>query len=197
ADHSKCSWFQRSEGDRTGRDGSKPRVNARQASMRRKKDPARHQETIKIGRSSVPCIGSWAVVVSCSPFLHPRRRAACRESDCSSARAATERVRVLAALVLAAALTGPAGADSSARNAAHRTSRAPGDSLTPGTHLPRVVKLAETLVQATRIHDPFSTETVQLIPASVAHTLPVDRVSELLALQAGVVARGEDLHVRG
>ena len=104
---------------------------------------------------------------------------------------------MLAALVLAAALTGPAGADSSARNAAHRTSRAPGDSLTPGTHLPRVVKLAETLVQATRIHDPFSTETVQLIPASVAHTLPVDRVSELLALQAGVVARGEDLHVRG
>ena len=71
------------------------------------------------------------------------------------------------------------------------------DSLPLGSRLPRVVRLAELLVRGARIHDPLSSSTVHLIPASVVRTLPIDRVSELFALEAGVVARGEELHVRG
>ncbi len=71
------------------------------------------------------------------------------------------------------------------------------DSLPTGSRLPRVVRLAELLVRGTRIHDPLSSATVHMIPASVVRSLPIDRVSELFVLAAGVVARGEDLHVRG
>ncbi len=71
------------------------------------------------------------------------------------------------------------------------------DSLPAGSRLPRVVRLSELIVRGTRIHDPLSSATVHMIPASVVRSLPVDRVSELFALAAGVVARGEDLHVRG
>ena len=71
------------------------------------------------------------------------------------------------------------------------------DSLPAGSRLPRVVRLSELIVRGMRIHDPLSSATVHMIPASVVRTLPIDRVSELFALTAGVVARGEDLHVRG
>lgn len=60
-----------------------------------------------------------------------------------------------------------------------------------------VVRLAEFLVRGSRIHDPFSTQTVRILASDVVRSLPVDRATDLLALQAGVVARGEDLHVRG
>ncbi len=57
--------------------------------------------------------------------------------------------------------------------------------------------LREMLVRGSRLHDVYSSETVHLIDGRAAATLPVDQVSELFALQPGVVARGEELHVRG
>jgi outer membrane receptor protein involved in Fe transport len=62
----------------------------------------------------------------------------------------------------------------------------------------RVVRrLAEVVVRASPLHDPLSSQTVQLVTREALRELPVDRLAEALALKAGVVARGEDLHVRG
>src|SRR5262249_51242719 len=58
---------------------------------------------------------------------------------------------VLPFLFLAAAPTDPLRADSIAAAPAHASAPAVSDSLTPGTRLPRVVKLAEMLVQSTRL----------------------------------------------
>ncbi|HEY3216821.1 MAG TPA: TonB-dependent receptor [Candidatus Eisenbacteria bacterium] len=62
---------------------------------------------------------------------------------------------------------------------------------------PRVVRrLAEIVVRA-QFHDPLSSETVQRVPGEALRKLPVSSVAEALALQAGLVAQGEALHVRG
>jgi outer membrane receptor protein involved in Fe transport len=60
-----------------------------------------------------------------------------------------------------------------------------------------VVRMSEFVVRGSRLHDPVSSQTVRIITTDVVRALPVDRAVDLLALQAGVVARGEELHVRG
>lgn len=47
------------------------------------------------------------------------------------------------------------------------------------------------------LHDMRSNQTVHLIPSTVLRALPVDRLADVFALQPGVVALGEELHVRG
>src|SRR2546428_2638597 len=62
----------------------------------------------------------------------------------------------------------------------------------------RIVRQFEPIVvEGGRRSDPGSIETVYSIPARVLRGLPVDRLADAVALQAGVVAVGEDLHVRG
>lgn len=62
----------------------------------------------------------------------------------------------------------------------------------------RVVKrLEEVVVRASRLADPLSSQTIHRVSRESLRELPVDRVSDALALQAGVVAVGEQLHVRG
>src|SRR5262249_8872834 len=62
----------------------------------------------------------------------------------------------------------------------------------------RVVKrLEEVVVRASRLADPLSSQTLHRVSRDALRALPVDRVSDALALQAGVVALGEQLHVRG
>ncbi len=64
--------------------------------------------------------------------------------------------------------------------------------------LPRAaVRLQELVVRASRLHDPLSSQTVHVIQSDLVRALPFDRVVEVLATRAGVVARGEELHVRG
>lgn len=59
----------------------------------------------------------------------------------------------------------------------------------------RVVPMEEMVVRAP-LHDLRSSQTVRVIGPSY-RSLPADRVADWVALQAGVVARGEALHVRG
>ena len=47
------------------------------------------------------------------------------------------------------------------------------------------------------MHDLGSSETVHLITPTAIQTLPVDNFADLVRTQAGVVANGEELHVRG
>jgi hypothetical protein len=90
---------------------------------------------------------------------------------------------LIAALVLIAAI-----GDSSATNSAN-----PETTAVSG----RVVRLPELHVRAARLHDPLSSQSVQRVSAEQVRTLPVDRVADLVALQAGIVVRGEQLHIRG
>jgi outer membrane receptor protein involved in Fe transport len=78
--------------------------------------------------------------------------------------------------------------------AASDTSRAlPDTALTN-----RVVRrLEEIVVRASPLHDPLSSQTVQIVTRAELGTLPIDRLVDVLALKAGVVAQGEELHVRG
>jgi outer membrane receptor protein involved in Fe transport len=64
------------------------------------------------------------------------------------------------------------------------------------TPSPRVVRRFDEIVVQAPFHDLRSSETVHLVGRS-ARALPVDRLRDLIALKAGVVARGENLHVRG
>ena len=61
----------------------------------------------------------------------------------------------------------------------------------------RVVRRFPPIEVWAMLHDPSSSETVRMIPASTLRALPVDDFAEALALQPGVVAQGEELHVRG
>jgi hypothetical protein len=89
----------------------------------------------------------------------------------------------LAALLLAASTTSPTAPDSTAADtAAHR----------------RIVREFEPIVVVGgRRTDPRSIEMVQPITTESLRHLAVDRFSDAVGLQAGVVASGEDLHVRG
>jgi len=60
-----------------------------------------------------------------------------------------------------------------------------------------VLRLQEIVVRASPLHDMLSSQNVHLVTREVLRQLPVDRFAEALALKAGVVASGEDLHVRG
>ena len=52
-------------------------------------------------------------------------------------------------------------------------------------------------VSAGRVHDMRSSATVHTVSAEALRDLPVTSLAQALALQPGVVAVGEDLHVRG
>lgn len=100
---------------------------------------------------------------------------------------------VLASLAITrAALAAPGAApDSTGRDS---TQAARADS---GLRPRAVVRMAEVLVRGSRLHDPLSTESARLLKSDAVRAFPVDRATDLLGLQAGVVARGEELHVRG
>ena len=60
-----------------------------------------------------------------------------------------------------------------------------------------VLRLQEVVVRATPLHDMLSSQSAQLVSREALRLQPVSNLGEALALKAGVVARGEDLHVRG
>jgi hypothetical protein len=62
---------------------------------------------------------------------------------------------------------------------------------------PRIVRRLPEMVVRAPLHDVRSSESVHVISARLLRTLPADGLTEALALKAGVVARGEQLHVRG
>ncbi len=71
---------------------------------------------------------------------------------------------------------------------------APADTARPPVRVVR--RFPPTEVWAT-LHDLRSSETVRMIPGSTMRVLPIDNLTDAIALQAGVVAQGEELHVRG
>ncbi len=112
------------------------------------------------------------------------------------------------ALADSARLTTPSSADSASRaararadsaSAAARAGRSDAESAAADTTPPpRIVRQFEPIVvEGGRRSDPGSIETVYSMPAKQLRSLPVDRLLDAVALQAGVVAVGEDLHVRG
>src|SRR5438552_3946719 len=75
---------------------------------------------------------------------------------------------------------------------------APPDSAAADSSSRRVVtRMEEIVVRASRLADPFSSQSVHLVTREALRELPVDDLADVLSLQAGVVATGEDLHVRG
>ncbi len=60
-----------------------------------------------------------------------------------------------------------------------------------------VRRLEEIVVRASPLHDLLSSASVHLVTRSDLRELPVDRLADALALKAGIVAQGEQLHVRG
>src|SRR5439155_18060402 len=98
------------------------------------------------------------------------------------AREARARPMVAAAFLLALA-AGPSPADSLA---------AP-----PDTAAPRIVRRFSEIVVRAQFHDPLSSESAHLLSGATLRALPVSRLAEAVALKAGVVARGEELHGRG
>jgi hypothetical protein len=106
------------------------------------------------------------------------------------------------ASVAAADSTAPPTADPSAaspRAPAADTSTA--RPRTPAADLPeaspRIVRRFPPIEVHALLHDMRSSETVHLVPGSALRTLPVDGLADVLALQPGVVAQAEELHVRG
>ena len=70
------------------------------------------------------------------------------------------------------------------------------DSVAASTQ--RVVKvLEEFVVHGSLLHDPRSSQSVQQLTRESLRRLPIDDLAGAVALRAGVVARGEILHVRG
>jgi TonB-dependent receptor-like protein len=62
---------------------------------------------------------------------------------------------------------------------------------------PRIVRQFPAVEVRALLHDLRSSETVHEIAATALRAYPVDGLAEIVALQAGVVAQGEELHVRG
>ncbi len=69
-----------------------------------------------------------------------------------------------------------------------------GDGAAPA---PRIVRQFPTVTVRAPLHDMRSSETVQIISGATLRSFPVDRIADLVALKAGVIAQGEELHVRG
>ncbi len=86
----------------------------------------------------------------------------------------------------------PAGTAAGTRPATASTAAAPSD-----TAAPRIVRRLEEFVVRARLHDPRSSQTVHLLAPRSVRMLPVDGLAGAIALKAGVVAQGEQLHVRG
>jgi hypothetical protein len=87
-----------------------------------------------------------------------------------------------------------------AASGASHTKPEPADTLVRSAHVDtaRVVRHFPTVeVAASRIHDLRSSEQVHVIAPAALRTLPIESFARAVALQAGVVALGEDLHVRG
>jgi len=61
----------------------------------------------------------------------------------------------------------------------------------------RVVREFPTVEVRALLPDLKSNQTVHEIPATALRAYPIDRVADVVALQPGVVALGEELHVRG
>src|SRR5262245_3614870 len=58
----------------------------------------------------------------------------------------------------------------------------------------RVVRrLEEVVVRASPLHDMLSSQSVQIVTREDLRALPVDHVTDAIALKAGVVAQGEEL----
>ncbi len=62
---------------------------------------------------------------------------------------------------------------------------------------PRVVRQFPAITVRAPLHDMRSSESVQIVSGAALRDFPVDRLADLVALKAGVVAQGEELHVRG
>jgi outer membrane receptor protein involved in Fe transport len=62
---------------------------------------------------------------------------------------------------------------------------------------PRVVRSFPPVEVHALLHDLRSSQSVHLIPGTVLHRFPVDGLSDVLALQPGVVVQADELHVRG
>ena len=61
----------------------------------------------------------------------------------------------------------------------------------------RVVRQFPAIEVRALLHDLRSSQTVHEIPPAAMRVYPVDGLADLVALQPGVVAQGEELHVRG
>jgi outer membrane receptor protein involved in Fe transport len=61
----------------------------------------------------------------------------------------------------------------------------------------RVVRQFPAIEVRAPLHDLNSSETVRMISSAALRALPIDNLTDAIALQAGVVAQGEELHVRG
>src|SRR5512144_2063284 len=61
----------------------------------------------------------------------------------------------------------------------------------------RVVREFPALEVRALLPDLESSQTVHATSAAALRALPVDRVADVVALQPGVVAQGDELHVRG
>lgn len=83
---------------------------------------------------------------------------------------------------------------SPARDTAAARTPAPADTTASGR---RVVRQFPVLVVRAPVHDMRSSQTVRMASAAAMRMLPVDDLADAIALQAGVVAQGEELHVRG
>ena len=74
------------------------------------------------------------------------------------------------------------------------TAPAPPES---ATARPRVVRTFPPFEVRALLPDLASSQTVHAIPGSALRGFPVDNLTDLIALQPGVVAQAEQLHVRG
>ena len=82
-------------------------------------------------------------------------------------------------------------------NAAILETGAAADTTDTTTAAPRIVRRFPPVEVRAAPFDLLSSQTVHTLSRSVLRTLPVDGFAQALALQAGVVAQGEELHVRG
>ena len=83
---------------------------------------------------------------------------------------------------------------------AARATAAPDSTATPADTTgapPRVVRTLPTTEVRALLGDLHSSQTTHLVPARELRAFPVDGVADVLGLQPGVVAQGEELHVRG
>jgi hypothetical protein len=82
-----------------------------------------------------------------------------------------------------------------ARTDSAAAARADSAAAASGPH--RIVRQFPTVSVRAPLHDMRSSETVQIVSSATMRELPVDRLSDLVGLKAGVVADGQELHVRG
>jgi outer membrane receptor protein involved in Fe transport len=105
---------------------------------------------------------------------------------------ATAAVRLLLLVSLAAPL--PSATARAAAAAPDSTALGPPDST---GHRARIVRRFPPVEVVGTLRDLRSSQTVHRIPGPTLQTLPVDGLVEAVALQAGVVSTGGELHVRG